>query len=62
MSHNPVTAIKRVSVEFVNGQVINFQDDAGLPLGKVKIAETTLKEEIKAITPPRASRTTAAAN
>lgn len=56
---SPVTAIKKVSVEFVNGQNVSFEDAAGLPLGRVKSVHGLLNEEIKAVTPPRVSRTAA---
>lgn len=57
----PTTAIKSVSVTFVNGQSVSFEDDAGLPLGRVKTVHSLLQEEIKAVLPPRTSRVKAAA-
>lgn len=47
-TQNPVTAIARVEVVFVNGNSVAFHDEAGVRLSNLRTVQSLIKEEVRA--------------
>jgi hypothetical protein len=46
---NPITAIAKVEVVFVNGNRVAFEDESGVKLSNLKTVASLLKEEVRAV-------------